>query len=317
MQTRHELPMLAGIAGVFRWCEELANLMSGPLLTVGLGIALVDLLTEGKLLASVPALLFTWAISQAVGVDAQLVAMWDKAHIALREKRYGALVGLVILGAVLAYVAWIAAEVFALQESEGLTTHAALVRLGMDSASWLVQRTALSVFLVCLAGWMRYHPPAPDVAADADAERTRLEASLALEPLRAQLRAQQVRGLRGVALSALGRESTDTSTIVEAVSALPERVTVPSRPPTGGGTPVSASKRNTAGRKGTAGASGASGGAKVVPLRSLPAEERIRRAVAQYPTISVRTLAKRANVSQASASKWLQVIAAERSQAVQ
>lgn len=128
-------------------------------------------------------------------------------HIAaLRERRYGALVALVVLGLVLAYVAWIAAQVFALQEADGISTQAALARLGMDPALWLVQRTALSVFLVCLAGWTRYHAPAPDVAADAQVERSRLEAALSLEPLRAELRARQARGLRGTLVAAIGRE---------------------------------------------------------------------------------------------------------------
>jgi len=121
--------MLAGIAGLIRWIEELANLISGPLLTLGLGIALIDLLTDGSLLARLPLLLYAWAISQAVGVDAQLVATWDRARIALREHRYWHLLGLFVLGAVLAYVAWVAAQVFALQESEGVTTNVALSRL--------------------------------------------------------------------------------------------------------------------------------------------------------------------------------------------
>lgn len=206
-QTHHqEMPMLAGIAGIIRWVEELANLLSGPLLTLGLGIALIDLLTDGSLLARLPLLLYAWAISQAVGVDAQLVATWDRARLALWERRAWALVGLIALGGVLAYVAWVAAQVFALQESEGVTTGVALARLGMDSAGWLAQRTALSVFLVCLAGWTRYHPPAKDVAVEAEAERQKLEADRMLEPLRQRLRAQQVRGMRGAIAAAIGSE---------------------------------------------------------------------------------------------------------------
>ena len=204
--NHHEMPMLAGIAGIIRWVEELANLLSGPLLTLGLGIALIDLLTDGSLLARLPLLLYAWAISQAIGVDTQLVATWDRARGALREGRYWALVGLIALGGVLAYVAWVAAQVFALQESEGVTTGVALARLGMDSAGWLVQRTALSVFLVCLAGWTRYHPPTKDVALAAEEERARLEANLMLEPLRTQLRARQMRGMRGAIAAAIGSE---------------------------------------------------------------------------------------------------------------
>ena len=73
MNHHHNMPLLGGIAGFLRWCESLAVILSGPLLTFGLGVALVDLLTDGQLLATTPWLLFAWAISQAVGVDAQLV----------------------------------------------------------------------------------------------------------------------------------------------------------------------------------------------------------------------------------------------------
>ena len=348
-----EMPMLAGIAGIIRWVEELANLLSGPLLTIGLGIALIDLLTDGSLLARLPLLLYAWAISQAVGVDAQLVATWDRARLALREGRYWALVGLIVLGGVLAYVAWVAAQVFALQESEGVTTGVALARLGMDSAGWLVQRTALSVLLVCLAGWTRYHPPSRDVAAEAAAERVQLEADLQLEPLRQQVRAQHVRGMRGVVAAALGREMASTgeattdsaSRILQARAGAsePEVQTAvdvagaageddgqpPEKPPTGPGSPVSASKRGSSGRKRAsatkvltlpnagAGASRQSRGGVASGAHGVTgnAEQRIRAIVAERPTISVRALARRAGVSESTASKWLTVIAAEQTQA--
>ena len=85
------------------------------------------------------------------------------------------------------------------------STAAALARLGMDPAVWLVQRTALSVHLVCLSGWTHFHAPTPDVAADAAAERAHLEALLDLEPLRQQRRAQQLRGVRSMMSAAMGK----------------------------------------------------------------------------------------------------------------
>src|SRR5690242_20269994 len=57
-----ELPGLAGIGNVIHWIEELVMLLSGPLLTLGLGIALVDLLTGGDLLRALPFLLFGWGV---------------------------------------------------------------------------------------------------------------------------------------------------------------------------------------------------------------------------------------------------------------
>lgn len=296
-----ELPMLAGIAGIIRWVEELANLLSGPLLTLGLGIALIDLLTDGSLLTHLPLLLYAWAISQAVGVDAQLVATWDRARIALRERRYWSLVGLFILGAVLAYVAWVAAQVFALQESEGVTTAQALSRLGMDSAAWLVQRTALSVFLVALAGWTRYHPPALDIAADAEHERARLEADLMLEPLRAQKRAMQARGLRSVGAAFIGKET-------------------PPKPPTGGGTPSQKQPAETGV------ITSAPNVVHMTAPRSRPQRRQASTKVARNrvsveakarqsyrPGMSASELARVAHIGKSAASKWRTVLAAEQS----
>jgi hypothetical protein len=150
-------------------------------------------------------------------VDAQLVTTWDRARIALREHRYWALVGLILLGAVLAYIAWIAAQVFALQESAGITTAAALSRLGMDSASWLVQRTALQVFLVALAGWTRYHKPAKDTRAEREESQTELE----LEPMRKQLLAQQARGIRGAWDALKGKETPALPSAISSTSGTP------------------------------------------------------------------------------------------------
>jgi hypothetical protein len=79
------------------------------------------------------------------------------------------------------------------------------------------------------------------------------------------------------------------------------------KPPTGPGSPTSASKHRRPGAK-------RPGTAQVVPLRSGNAEERIRTAVAERPSISVRALARRAGVSESTASKHLRVIAAERTQ---
>ncbi|HKB48192.1 MAG TPA: hypothetical protein VKC57_10885, partial [Ktedonobacterales bacterium] len=195
MRTR-ELPLLAAVAGFMRWCEELLIVVSGPLLTVGLGIALVDLLTGGALLAAQPELLYAWAISQAAGVDAQLVASAAKLAAAVHTRRYWLAAGYGVLIMPLAYVGFLASNVFATQQSQGLTTAEALARLGMDGTSWIVQRSALAVALVVLSGLLRYRPPAAE--ASAEDERAQLERELTLEPLRAQLRARKALGWRDV-----------------------------------------------------------------------------------------------------------------------
>src|SRR5258705_7101226 len=116
MQTRHDapphaaLPFIGAIAGVIRWFEELISLLSGPLLSIGLAIALIDLLSGGGLLRNFPELLFAWGVCQAVGIDAQLVATWDRARMAMRRGHWLAVIGLVILGVALGYIGFLRAE---------------------------------------------------------------------------------------------------------------------------------------------------------------------------------------------------------------
>jgi hypothetical protein len=195
----NEMPLLGGIAATLRWCEELLALLSGPLLVIGLGISLTDLLTDGQLLAHQPLLLYAWAISQAIGVDAGLVGAWNKARAALRERRYWALTGLVLLGTALAYVGWIAAQVFAVQESQGVSTAVALSQLGMNDTSWLIQRSLLSVLLVCLSGWNRYHPQKATI----EQERAALRREAELLPLRQLVRRQKALGAVSLAKTVL------------------------------------------------------------------------------------------------------------------
>lgn len=203
--TERELPGLASLAAALAWCEQLAVIISGPLLTGGLAIALVDLLTDGALLAHAPILLYAWAISQAVGVDAQLVGSAAKTRTAIRERRPWVIVGYVFLVAALSYVAFIAALVFATQEADGISTAHALARLGMDGTSWIVQRSAIAVGLVVLSGFLRYVPPAAE--AHAEDERVKLERELDLAPLRAAVRARKAEGVREVADALRGTAS--------------------------------------------------------------------------------------------------------------
>src|SRR5215469_14989837 len=154
-----ELPLLGWIAGFLRWLEELIVLVSGPLLMVGLGIGLVALLSDGALLVTAPWLLYAWAISQTVGVDGQLVGAWYRVSVSVARRRWGVALAFVLLGLLLAYIGYVASLVFATQQAYHLTTGQALAHLGMDSTSWLWQRSAVSVLLVCLSGYLRYRAP--------------------------------------------------------------------------------------------------------------------------------------------------------------
>jgi hypothetical protein len=323
----HSLPVLGGIAGVLRWLEELALISSGPLLVFGLGVALVALLTDGQLLVQQPWLLYAWAVAQAVGCDALLLGSSYNVGHSLRSRRYVAAVGYGVLVGALAYVGYVAALVFATSESSGVSTADALRSLGLDGTTWIVQRSALSVGLVVLSGLLRYVAP-PKAMPDIALEREQLERELALEPLRAQARAQKATGWRAVG------------------AALVKSSTFEDFPPTGPGTPVkfSAQEENiaaqekniaaqdanfrlmsselpptrlravTAPRKASARRKRDTRNARsTAGVRTASVEGRVR-AAWSGPDMTVGQLQSAAGIGRSTASKWRKVLLAESSE---
>ncbi|HZC05161.1 MAG TPA: hypothetical protein VE338_05940 [Ktedonobacterales bacterium] len=348
METENELPMLAGIAGFIHWWEELLNIVNGPVLLFGAGIALVDLLTDGQLTATATALLFAWAISQALGIDTQLLGCFSRARHASGWPR----VGWLALGVVLGYAAWQAGDVYALQQSEHIGEAAALAQLGMPSQLWLGWRAFLAVGLVALSGWTRYRRPAK-VTSSLEVELAQLQRELMLEPLRLRLRAQQVGGIRTLAQTALRSAGVTSSAqtgigisahfeasheapttppqaqqtaaaTIEAEAASSSNVAeTPDKPPTGPGSPAVVSKR-TAGnvtplRRSVRGLGKrprtdrrTANRANARSGRRGTVEQRIRAALAANPTMSHVELVRLTGVSDSSASKYLRLIEAER-----
>src|SRR5215472_16215560 len=215
----HELPLLAGIAASLRWCEELVVLLSGPLLMAGLGIGLVALLSDGQLLVTAPWLVYAWAISQTVGVDGQLVGAWYRVSVALARRRVGVAAAFALLGLLLAYVAYVAALVFATQQTYPLSTAQALARLGMDTTSWLWQRSGVSVLLVCLSGYLRYRAPLRQIRSLEERKRA-IQEQMELDALKQQQRAQQARGMVGILRGAMqaAREPMDEGAVAPQVA---------------------------------------------------------------------------------------------------
>src|SRR5215472_6489781 len=197
-----ELPLLGWIAGFLRWLEELIVLVSGPLLMAGLGIGLVALLSDGALLLTAPWLLYAWAISQTVGVDGQLVGAWYRVSVAIARRCWGVALAFVLLGLLLTYIAYVASLVFATQQAYHLTTGQALAHLGMDSTSWLWQRSAVSVLLVCLSGYLRYRAPRRRVQSLEEQKRA-IQEQMELAALRRQAREAQAQGAIGLVRGAL------------------------------------------------------------------------------------------------------------------
>jgi len=316
MRQHHDLPILGGIAGILHWLEELAVIASGPLLTVGLGIALTALLTGGAVLTSVPALVYVWAVAQAIGTDALLVGSSFQLAHSLRSRHYFAALGYGVLVACLAYVGYVAALVFATQESQGVTTAQALSQLGFDATSWILQRSALSVALVVLSGLLRYVAPAK-VEASLEDERAKLARELELEPLRQQARAMKAIGAAGLARQAIA-----------AARGKP----VDDKPPTGGGSPLAVSTSKnlqpetpseparlhavTTPRQAAASgrANRRSRRGVRTPAKTATVERQAREAY--EPGMSVGELQKAAKISRNAAGKWRKVLLAEASQQV-
>ena len=204
----NDMPVIGGIAAGIRWLEELVSLTSGPVLTVGLGIALIDLLTGGGLLRSQPELLYVWAVSQAIGVDAQLVVSFDRLRQAIRAKQWFSVIGLLVLGVVLGYVGFLSAAAFGYQQAFNLSEPQALQSLGINAVLWQLQRAVLAVVLVALSGFNRYHPKKSTKTLEQ--EKSELERELTLEPLRVKVRAQKALGFRSLAKAAIRGEQEET-----------------------------------------------------------------------------------------------------------
>ena len=262
MDEENELPLLGGIAAFLRWLEELVVLVSGPLLMAGLGIGLVALLSDGALLVNAPWLVYAWAISQTVGVDGQLVGAWYRVSVAVGRRRIGVAIAYILLGLLLAYVAYVAALVFATQQAYHLTTGQALARLGMDATSWLWQRSAVSVLLVCLSGYLRYRAPRR-AARSLDEQKRAMQEQMELEALKRQRRAQQAQGAVGLLKGMAQAARTRQPPVPEVESEVSAALAVP-LPTVGSALPMAWPR---IGATETTGTTAASNGRSAQPLR--------------------------------------------------
>jgi len=122
--------------------------------------------------------------------------------VAVARRRWGIAFAFVGLGLLLAYIAYVASLVFATQQTYHLTTGQALAHLGMDSTSWLWQRSAVSVLLVCLSGYLRYRAPRRRVQS-LDEQKQAIREQMELAALKRQQRQAQAEGAIGLLRGAL------------------------------------------------------------------------------------------------------------------
>lgn len=193
------MPLLGGIAALMRWLEELIVILSAPLLMFGLIVALVDLLTDGSLSLALPWLITAWAVSQAVGVEANMSGAAFKMRASWKQGAWFAVLGYLVLVLALAGVAVVAGYAYAYHQSQGVAIPQTLRDLGIDAASWTFVRSILSVALVILSGLLRY----TGEKVKAQDEATRLREEIELAPLRAQANAAKMIGVRSVVQAAI------------------------------------------------------------------------------------------------------------------
>lgn len=224
---------------------------------------------------------------------------------AFRERRYG-----------LAFTNLLVSLLFLPLEFWASVTERSLTHVFTPADQWVLEllghpdmpvsptivAIALASPLILFSWGIVTSPPdetsADDIKSEAAKERARLEAEATLAPLRAQLRAQQARGIRGVAAAAFGRDDP--------------------RPPTGGGTPLQQQPHQApeeaiqeaanvvhlphkTGRR-RAAARARSGGTYRGRVRNPSVEDRAR--AAWKPGMSVNALERAARISRSSAQKY-------------
>jgi hypothetical protein len=178
---------------------------------------------------------------------------------------------------------------------QGITTKAALAELGISNFAFLGLRACLAAGLVALSGWTRYigHTKVLDPVG----ERAKLEHELALEPLRAKVRAQKLKSLGVAARGAVSGFTGHDNRIGES--------------------------GNPEGDDGTTEAADEAVG-NIVPLkpgkkgkRAVPeavVEAKMRKLLAKSPNMPLNELMHKAGVSLATASTWKKIIRAEMEQ---
>lgn len=209
---------LGKIAHLLHWLESLLVLVSGPVLTFGLGVGLVALITDGQLLLSVPWLLYAWGVAMAVGVDGQLLGASVNGGRAIRAQRWAPALGYLVMIGVLSYVSYLAAVVFATAQADGITTAQALALLGMDKTTWIMERSGVVVGLVILSGALRYDPVKKAVETKEERE-DRMAREAAEVEHRNRMRALQWGGWGGAASAALQKARAKDTPVQDADSA--------------------------------------------------------------------------------------------------
>lgn len=132
-----------------QWAENLIHILTPRLLVIGFVLSMVDLLTHGSLL-NIPAMIYAWAIIQAMAVDATLPNMWRLAFTRFDARRYWSGGILLLIGAALALVVFAALSIQFLQQTQNLSLDQTMIKLGISPEVLTYVRSSSVVFLAAV-----------------------------------------------------------------------------------------------------------------------------------------------------------------------
>lgn len=138
--------------------EDVLHIVSGPFLAAGALIATSFIFTDGAIDRSGAVgttLLIFWSVTQAIGLDFQVLSLGYKSINAARSGKWGVCAFLILLAGVLGFVGVQTHAVFGFVSSNSASIPAAMHAMGIDQRILLWERAGLSFLLTFIAGAMR------------------------------------------------------------------------------------------------------------------------------------------------------------------
>lgn len=161
LQTNEHYPGLAGLSYARRWLDGFLSIVEGylmtfstVLITVGISFSMFDFLTGGTALDN-PTVYGWWAAIQTIAIDAQFINMWYRAKCAIRDRRYWQASGYIALGVTLAFVAFGASVIPAIQKGLGMSFTAAIAQTGISPLSLIMARSMVAIMLGVIGAFQR------------------------------------------------------------------------------------------------------------------------------------------------------------------
>lgn len=225
MNEEKPLWLLNELSQILTWFEEMLILAAGPLITFGLVVAMVDLVTGGTLFIQAAWLDYAYGIAQAVGIEGQLLGFAYRAHKAFHNERVVAGMGFSILTIALSIVTMLGAWVFIYQQTFHVPTITALAFIGITPQVWTFGRAGIQTILAVLSGILRYVAPVSIKELQARTDRQK-EFIQQQSTLREAKRNARIGAIRGWVQGLQEVQKSDTSPIVPSPD---EQYMLPSR----------------------------------------------------------------------------------------